>query len=223
MLKVALVTLLLLAGQVSSTRPALSRVPPATTPQRNESSTEQRRNYEAWLAWSTVALVGFTAVLAAVSIWQGRLARKEFISTFRPRLNIRGVAKVKREGENVVEYTISNSGGSPAIIIDTRIALIFKAKGQPIPTRPFEGITDVTGKISLEAGESRDFDWKESSEDLTMEMADAFSAESDLLILGLLVYRDKLGTERRSAFCRMHDQQTGRFRTLEDPDYEYAD
>jgi hypothetical protein len=44
-----------------------------------------------------------------------------------------------------------------------------------------------------------------------------------LYLIGVLKYRDDLTNLRRTGFCRRYDRHSGRFRPVDDQDYEHAD
>ena len=44
-----------------------------------------------------------------------------------------------------------------------------------------------------------------------------------LYLVGLIVYKDRLGNARRTGFARKLEVSTGRFSFQPDPDYEYQD
>lgn len=186
------------------------------------------------LFWITVVLAIGTGVLAVftVKLWieterlatdSSKHARREFVAAFRPKIKVRQVARRVRDGENIVEFVVTNAGGSAARIVDSRVVVVMRARGKPLPIRPFDDAAPFLSNLSLEPGEAINAEWIEAGDQYTVSMADAFEKETDLFILGYLLYEDEIHTRRRTAFCRRFDRDTERFRELGDPDYEYAD
>jgi hypothetical protein len=186
------------------------------------------------LAWITGFLALGTAILATFTyaLWKEtrRLAnetveagRKEFIATFRPQLKVRQVAKLERDGEPIIDFVVTNAGGSPAVIREARIVVITRAKGKALPARPFSGIEPFLKDKEVVAGQAVSVTWSENADEFVLNMAEVFEAEANLFVLGEIIYADTIRIQRRMAFCRSYDNDNGRFRTLEDPDYEYAD
>ena len=76
------------------------------------------------------------------------------------------------------------------------------------------------GAEELAPGEAVMLGWVEPSE--KVEPAEAFD-NATLLVVGSITYGDDAGVSRQTGYFRQYDTDAGRLRTIEDPDFEYAD
>ena len=174
---------------------------------------------------------------------QHALGRLQFFATQRPRLQIRHVAVV-HQGKTIGHPTlffehgatvkgglsVVNMGGSDATILDSRYRIFFSKTGLPVEA-PYD--TDfrtnlIFSNVVLRVGEScatpiedkiiMDAPDKNGTRDIR-----AFDREGwEIYVMGWIRYRDDGGAEQFMGFCRKR-QSDGRFRSVQDPDYEWED
>lgn len=185
-------------------------------------------------AISTVVIAVFTIILAAVAIFQGhllekqiKLARKEFISTHRPRVRIRTM-RALAEGTNLrVFFTVANNGDTDATIVRNEIVLQERLK--PIPAIDNQAhdllprSEDMAPFGLLKAGEAVPKSVTISALPLTGVLA----AQSELRARLTVEYLDDNRVKRSVQAFRLYDPKSGGFRKLDpsefDSEYEYED
>ena len=167
------------------------------------------------------------------------LARKEFISTHRPKLVVRRISLNEVNGAGVwniiaAEYVIANVGDSTATIVSTSERLWLPTAKENLPSIP-PYAEPVTHSLILEAGLSLVFKHYATDDDLLKkyQQSSAYTDSSisegrtdsgpELLFLGYIVYKDDLDRKRKTAFLRRSNYITKRFSPIKEPDYEYAD
>jgi hypothetical protein len=161
------------------------------------------------------------------------LARKEFISTHRPRLIIRGVtikphthpSLLIEPGKPImVEAVVVNTGNSPAEIFNSNATILVGGRmfGARTPFGPaldhFNGINLVPGgayTIVLTADKVHFVN--------AGQYSPVRNGEQVIYFFGYIMYRDEIGNERRTTFCRRYDPNAERFILVDNPDYEHAD
>lgn len=186
-------------------------------------------------AIATVFVAGFTWTLYKVSKQQAELtresinlAREEFISTHRPKIIVSGFkwSSVEEEGVELedrpirISFRYINIGESRAEIIEigTELVTLFTPASMPSNIK-FERHKMET-PIILESGGSANattIDEIEQSKFIWYSSVDAHT----LVCAGYVSYRDAVGKERRTGFCRKLDQKTSRWHAIEDAEYEY--
>jgi hypothetical protein len=204
-------------------------------------------------AISTFVIAIFTVVLAAVGYSQARLirksidlARKEFVSTQRPKLRVRNITitqqgwmaghrfQLFREGEPISgQFFVSNIGGTAATITESFCMVFATSTGLPM-RRPYEGKdgNTIVAPRKLEPGQSAV--GIISADPLGPEAEDIvdFRGSWRLYIIGWIEYTDEMKTRRRTAFCRLWRYPGGpdggtldaRFFPVDDePDYEHEE
>ncbi len=166
------------------------------------------------------------------------LARKEFISTHRPRLIVRRVSVDTVRGTGIsdvlkVEFVVANIGDTKAKIIEMSTRIWFPESSLNLPAVPPYGESTYPGR-SFESGASGPMTHIDSAEMLARFQSQiklaAFTAVdggSDsgpaFLFIGYIVYEDELKRKCRTAFCRIYNFATQRFDPIPHPDYEYQD
>jgi len=189
----------------------------------------------------------YIAILTLLAlIWQTyetrravNIANKTLVSTFRPKLVVRRVALSK--GTNIptvgvpdekpwkVDFVIANIGGTKAHVTSKSFTVkMFDNKELP-PVLPYAlGASEFT--FSLEAGEE-----KELSVGLEIELLTLFrllgtqggylnkQKTAFVYFMGYVHYNDDVGVIRKTFVLRHYDTETGCFKVVDEPDYEYAD
>ena len=229
--------------------PVIVKVVP--TPKTAEESAADRKETENknasdwWLVKLTAALAFIGFLQLFVFGWQGiqlrrtvSLGREEFISTHRPIIRVRrvfykssilGVEHLSHGDSVKIDLMIFNVGSTAAHIIGSRYCIYFFKNDDPDKrTGDFRGETISHQKISLAGGESRSMTVQgtavmEAPEMPDMRIMRQFSHDGwGMEIVGEIVYRDDVGTTRRTGFLRAC-LPSGEFTRVENPDYEYED
>lgn len=168
-----------------------------------------------------------------------KIANKTLISTFRPKLVVRRVSLsngtdiptlgVPDEKPWKVDFSVANIGGTKAHITIRSFAVkMFDNKELP-PMLPYAlGASEPT--FSLAAGEE-----KELSVGVEIDLIKLFrhlgtrggyldkQNTAFVYFMGYVHYKDDVGVVRKTFVLRHYDTETGRFKVVDDPDYEYAD
>ena len=177
-------------------------------------------------AVASFAIAIFTRTLWRATTEHGRitsailkLSEDEFNATHRPLLRVRHFRRVRLgEISSKMIFSIVNVGNGTAWIVESFIDTDYFAP-KKLPILDYLGINARFDEIEITAGDSQEIDidagW-------SPHIA-AFRLPNILHVYGRLLYRDKLGNFRRTAFCRQWDEERDRFITVEDPDYEYED
>lgn len=176
------------------------------------------------------------------------LARQEFISAHHPKLIVRRVSlHQNHRGNRItgiehasagveyevtgVEYIVANVGSTRATIIESNATIYVNELYPGIVNPglgampPYDDDSQSIGVVAFEAGESGPF--VEHSEVITADLLYDTRAESPvtpkrLYFLGYILYKDEIGTVRRTAFCRIYDHGSTRFFAIDDAEYEYS-
>jgi hypothetical protein len=187
----------------------------------------------------TVVACALNVLTLVVLICQTRLTRKTLVSTFKPKLVLRRVSLC--EGTSIptqgvpdakpwkVDYIIANTGGTKASITSRSFAVkMFNDKELPVllPYAP----QAAESKFSLQPGEEKEFSVGLESALVSLFRIGGVKGgylkcqnTAYVYFLGYAHYEDELGVIRKMAILRHYDTETGRFRVVDDPDYEYAD
>jgi len=200
-------------------------------PSRESNTTEARlARYTLVLAIVTALLAIETGGLVWVAWRQGQQIEREFISTHRPRLILRRLTL--DFGRNSMaapdmRVEIANTGESEASI--TRLAVVFIASpgGSPPAWRILEdlekgAIADAENHI-LNSGDSYAIKIPPNSE---VAMAFGKGTSFEIFCIGYVEYRDAFNASvRRTGFIRKTDNlyAMGKFKRVDDADFEYAD
>jgi hypothetical protein len=214
---------------------------------KNAKSTNDKSLPEWWLVYVTAILVLVTFGLAiyTAKLWQTTrqslditkesvdLARKEFVSAYRPKLIIRSVtikpqtypAVPIEEGKPVVvEGVVVNVGNTPTEIVESNVTVLV---GGPMfhARTPFGPSNNNINGVKLVPGGAYTF-WLSSEQIDFKNASDLYSlakGEKVIYFFGFIMYRDDIGNTRRTAYCRRYDPIAERFTIVNDPDYEYTD
>jgi hypothetical protein len=191
--------------------------------------------FTAVLAFSTIGLWLATVSLQRTtnSLWEAGerqfdLARREFLTTNRPRIRFRHVWLLSELQPNtplIGHVTCTNTGPADAVIFQygIRFSIIGAGRMLPVPSE----FQHIRTEIRLPSGVSLPFPDTvytptQSEED------DIRNGRARLFFTGFLIYHDGVGNIRTTAFCRVlprpgSREDNGRLAVFEDPDYEYED
>jgi hypothetical protein len=191
-----------------------------------------------FVALFTAALVGVTVALVRSTnrLWEA--GEKQFVATNRPRIIVRFVQGPMTDAEGRVSatVTIANTGPTDAKIIAIGCDIAFRrdfrwmcnVDGEPKPIAPITLRSGQRHMLDIEAREGNDDDvgnfyinWGfMRAADETTEGARSFGA---LCVVGEIVYRDDIGTERHTSFLRLYEPDSRRWIRDTDPSHEYED
>jgi hypothetical protein len=161
------------------------------------------------------------------------LAKEEFIATHRPRLIVRSVTLLPprhpslpiEPGEPIqIEWAVVNVGNTPAKIIEGNATHL--VGGQSFNARtPYSSERNNMTGIALIPGGAYTFVLQADGVDVQNPAQLDIISRGGMVIyfFGFIMYQDDIGNVRRTAFCRRYDPIVGRFRLVDDPDYEYTD
>jgi hypothetical protein len=185
---------------------------------------------------ATIFIAIFTIVLACVTRKQLvtannaiKLAREEFISNHHPRLIVKNVWV----GGGNIRYIISNTGGTKATVVASRIVVEYRKLGEYVePTIP-HGCSDLGG-ITIEPGETLRLSCTVPGDvGVIMKFPDTRrigtenhpnGMDGGIYFAAAITYEDGMMNVRRSCiFRRQWDQPSERFVRLNDQDQEYSD
>jgi len=171
-----------------------------------------------------------------------KVAESQFLVAHRPRLRVRHVTIIDAgvgighptiffEPGAVIEGALSvvNVGGTDARIIRSLYRIYFSKTGLPIRS-PLDtsDLVLIEKHTILKVGESlvavvRDKIAMEPDPDHGMIELRQFNREGWVIyVMGEIRFQDEEGNDRFMGFCR-ELQSDGRFRAVNDPDYEYED
>lgn len=199
-------------------------------------------------AIATIIIAAFTVILAFVTRRQAlltreviKLSRNEFTATHRPKLKVRHVRLREsvalptaffNHGEDIDgSIVVVNVGGTKAKIVDSRYRIFFSQESVlPIST-PYDRDYQTLFEIghSLDVGESRTAPivdkviMKPAPPGIDVELRQFERGRWKLYVMGWIRYQDEVGADRFMGFCRLRNNEDGRFRAVDDPDYEYED
>ena len=203
---------------------------------------ESLARYTEYLFFATLVLAGGTLALwwatrrLAIDAANGaaeqakltrdalELSRREFVTTNRPRLTVRQIARRTTADDDVIEFLVVNVGATPARNVSGHAVVVFTGKGRPLPSRPFEESAAFFQGIEVQPGEMVPVTWsEEESGHFTLAMADQWRKESDVHLVAQLDYQDDIGVWRHVGLCRRLDRDLDRFVPVDDPILEFAD
>jgi hypothetical protein len=201
------------------------------------------------LAVFTLGLLVFTALLwgSTDNLWKAgerqlKLIEAEFVSAHRPRLIVRHVGLAADHALAVTtilmghdadirgSLSIVNGGATTARIVRATCKIYFSNIGLPVrsplmyenPSVLLEPKTVIKGGEStvIEIWDKVDFGPPDST---GLRNIRQFEDEGWIVyVMGEIRYQDDSGADHFMGFCRER-QSNGRFRAVDDPDYEYQD
>jgi hypothetical protein len=194
------------------------------------------------IAWFTFTLWRSTDSLWGAGEHQAKLTReaiglsqREYVAANRPRLVVRqfyfndtiGPPKPPHPNFAFIAYTVANTGGSEATIVERREAYHFLPKHTPVPALLPEAykLTEDLTPIVLASGESHEIRTPVPADHRNRFVLniDSMAGLNDFYFMGVITYKDPNERLYRMAFCRRYVFETKRFEPVTDPDYEYAD
>lgn len=152
---------------------------------------------------------------------QKEISRLQFLATHRPRIILREAYALQDAGKPVIVcYTLANTGGTSARIVESALAVTFEPAASLHMGPVSAGKNDV-GDIVIEPGahEAKEF----ISPNVTWGNGQVGNAIGwGYFFSGHIVYEDN-GILRHLAFFRSYDFTTHRLVPIEDPQLEYCD
>lgn len=194
------------------------------------------RDELAWIFSGLLVVVGgVTGYLALRTLHS---INHQAVLQFRPRLTLRRILIYKGtqiptiEGKGDIPwrvgFNISNHGGSAAHIQECHFSLIrVESEFPPRPThfeqsrpRPFSLAPGEERELSIEFDENMTNLFRLAGKE---GLRQGWQDTDHIYFLGFAKYADDVGIVRSISICRHYQNATGRFKAIEDPDYEYAD
>jgi hypothetical protein len=157
---------------------------------------------------------------------QAKASEDALVLTRRPHLTVRSFAFVRKDTLIDLQFQLVNTGASIAVVLDSN-ATLYVMNQAPLPMQPMEcyqreGDDFLSKGTRLFPGVA--YPIKRSTDLLGEAQVSGFlQAVLRLYALGFVQYADSLGLTHRTAFCRLFNQQTGRFDKVDNPDYEHAE
>jgi len=153
------------------------------------------------------------------------LARDEFASTHRPRFKVRKITFSQLTPDVPISghCDVVNVGDMPGKLVEYSVEIVCGTPGEryeywlpnPKNVRQFN--------TPLAVGESGTI-WFTDGRDLPQSMYDAIKSRNMVAyVFGYVGYTDGAKLRRNTGFLRWYDASYVRFRTINDPDYEYED
>lgn len=176
-----------------------------------------------------------------VLIAQKQIARQQFLAEHRPKLRVRHVSIVtadhighptlffKHGGEVKGGLAVVNVGGTKATVVESRYRIYVSRSGLPASApydRSFHKLL-LDGQI-LDVGESCAIPIKDEivmeppSAGTDVELRQFERGGWQIYVMGQIRYQDEGGCDRFMGFCRLRGSD-GRFRIVDDQDYEFED
>jgi hypothetical protein len=177
-------------------------------------------------ALSTSVIAVFTIVLTAVSYWQARLIRKEFVATHRPRVIIRFI-QGPNYGEDSTEsiwITVANIGDSEGAIVEFGGDLARRNKQTKIWLVPgADGGSKKIRTIRLKSGARHVFTVTAKKPYTDMDILGDATDTYELCAFGVIRYQDATGILRETGFFRVYDADSESFVPSNKQEDEYQD
>lgn len=191
------------------------------------------RNFTGWL------VIG-TFLLGAIAIWQGylihqqiKLARREFISSHRPRLAIKDLnfkphinssSPFAPGKATQIEYAIVNLGDTSGEIINGGATTLVTSSNIFPARTPISDQTKDFKDMKLACGQACKFDvTSRIVPNNAQEIEELNTGAKRIYYYGAFEYVDDLGFNRRTGFCRLYNPVSGFFEKVDAPDYEYEE
>jgi hypothetical protein len=179
-----------------------------------------------WQAYETRKAAEATRESADATRVQAEISRKAFISQFRPKVSVRGMWFIEKDGALTIEIWLANTGGTTAHIIGSDIKASWEI---PRELKKKLLATTALGDTSLRAGRehpiSVDITEIAASHRVAMIAVEEQGRDQEAWIccFGHLTYLDDNKASRSTGFFRKYDIETKRFVPSSDPEDEYAD
>lgn len=172
---------------------------------------------------ATSRQLAISGTQADVQLKQQQIERLQFLTMHRPRIILRDVSLIAEDGVQKILYSLVNSGGTKAIIVESWIFAEWPAQGSAIRNPLSRGHDDL-GRVEIPGGGVLERDYIVPDSITWYASLKVFTtAVLPLHFAGAILYEDDLGNRRRSVFRRIHRPDTDRFERTTDPDQEYAD
>lgn len=167
-----------------------------------------------------------------------QLDKYQAVLQFRPKLTIRRILIYKGTQIPTIEskgdipwrvgFYMSNHGGSAAHVRECDFSLIrLESELPPRPThfqqtrpRPFSLVPGEERELSIELDENTTSLFRLLGDD---RLRQGWQNSDRIYFSGVARYADDVGIVRTISVCRQYQNATGRFKAIEDTDYEYAD
>ena len=195
-------------------------------------SPEEAKLFDGPVGLSSVLTAVFTGVLAVTSLVQLvtiRLARESFIALHRPRLIVRSI-RPEFDGSELVsaiQVRIVNAGSSSATITAVDGQLLRRPGNSEIAWEyPVPRALDTPVRLVGGASHILRLQHKvpaNEDEELASNICAIGFGDQNLVAWGAVVYKDDLGSERRTGFFRRYDPDARRFLPAERCEEEYQD
>src|SRR5271166_662366 len=103
-------------------------------------------------------LTGATVAIAYYAVQQVRLAKAMFVSTFRPKLIIRGIILIRDDRAWQLKYLVANVGGTAAYITESNLTTVhIELVEDKLPTfPPYTADRDSLGRFIVKPGEYKE-------------------------------------------------------------------
>lgn len=190
-------------------------------------------------ALATLVIAAFTATLWGATTGQLELLRDEFNSTHRPKIRLKHIWLTKDIQPNdfiEVELNVVNIGNTPATLTEMKFATVILPIGVSLPAIPaFYSSQAIPLRGELPSGITlRISNISNNYKVSANERNSILKRLQKLYCVGYINYFDRKGRLRCTSFCRCFDpprppynnfsiKDYGRFRLVNDPDYEYKD
>ena len=179
-----------------------------------------------WQARATYKAADATKASADATRVQSEISRKAFISQFRPKVPVRSMWLLDKDGALTVEIWLTNVGGTTARIIGSDIKIGWEVprelKKKLVASAAFQA-------ISLRAGRDHsatvDITEIRTPHDVARIAVEEMGRDQEAWIscFGHLTYVDDNEAARSTGFFRKYDIKRKRFIPSDDPDEEYTD
>jgi len=183
-------------------------------------------------ALASLVIAAFTGTLWIATSRQGLLtfdslemARKEFISTHRPRVIVRFIQGPMHDakGHEFVSVTIVNVGANPATIEAFGGDLARRnSKGEWVPPG-LNATPKNIHPVTLISGQRHTFTVTAKTPHTDAEIAADTLDEHELCAVGAVNYRDGNRVSRETGFFRIYDETSKRFIAPNNTEFEYQD
>jgi hypothetical protein len=193
----------------------------------------------------TAGVIGWqsyeTRKAAQASAESAEITQKQFVASNRPRIVIREVRLIgvpTTHPKVSVSFNIANAGSTPAQITESVIEVQKATFGTITPLPERWGFNEIGNNVhALFPLEPGSFVESKYHSEVTRQsfINEAMKAHvfndaqlearrvDQLIFIGRIRYKDANGVKRQMGFCRYYDFKVGRFRRLDDPDYDYED
>jgi hypothetical protein len=187
----------------------------------------------------TLLLAMATAILAGATWRAASDTRRALFLAQRPRVRVRNIVIRPPQVPGYFpmlfhpnhtidgQLYIVNVGGTAARLVEVHCEIYWPDAGvMTLPMeRPYEGQNPSAPNLrtKLQPGQSWPLTFGSYSMIGGTESDQILAGHRMIYVLGYVAYRDELGIERRTAFCRKYDHIRRRFFMVDDPDYEHEE